>query len=112
LVSASLLLGAAWALWHAPLFVIAGYYGTGAPPAPVLFVVAILVHSVLYTWIYYHTERSVLVVIAFHFMINFVGMRSRGLGGMAPCGSRRARSSRGGRVLGGALPQRMRNRRP
>jgi uncharacterized protein len=77
-LAASLLLGIAWALWHAPLFFIAGYYGDGAPPEPVLFTVGILVHSVLYTWIYNHTRRSVLAAILFHFMINFVGMLVEG----------------------------------
>jgi uncharacterized protein len=58
-LGASLLLGVAWALWHAPLFFIAGYYAGGAPPEPVLFTVGILVHSVLYTWIYNHTHSAV-----------------------------------------------------
>jgi uncharacterized protein len=70
-LAASLLLGAAWALWHAPLFFITGYYADGAPPEPVHFTVAILVHSVLYTWIHNHTGRSVLAAILFHFSINF-----------------------------------------
>jgi uncharacterized protein len=78
-LSASLLLGAAWALWHTPLFFIAGYYADGTPPEPVLFTVAILVHSILYTWIYNHTGHSVLVAILFHFMINFVGMLVEGV---------------------------------
>jgi uncharacterized protein len=73
-LASSLLLGAAWALWHAPLFFIAGYYGTGGPPDVLLFVVAIIVHSVVYTWIYNNTNRSVLAAILFHFMINFTGM--------------------------------------
>jgi uncharacterized protein len=77
-LAASLLLGAAWALWHTPLFFIAGYYADGTPTGPVLFTVAILVHSILYTWIYNHTRRSVLVAILFHFMINFVGMLVEG----------------------------------
>jgi uncharacterized protein len=77
-LTASLLLGAVWALWHAPLFFIAGYYADGTPPEPVLFTLAILVHSVLYTWIYNHTGRSVLAAILFHFMINFVGMLVEG----------------------------------
>jgi uncharacterized protein len=77
-LTASLVLGAAWALWHAPLFFIAGYYSDASPPAPVLFGVAILVHSVLYTWIYNHTRRSVLVMILFHFMVNYVGMLVEG----------------------------------
>lgn len=73
-LSASLLLGAAWALWHAPLFFIAGYYGDGGAPEPFLFTTAILVNSVLYTVIHNHTSRSVLAAILFHFMVNFVGM--------------------------------------
>jgi uncharacterized protein len=76
--AASLVLGAAWALWHAPLFFIAGYYAAGSPAA-VLFTVAILVHSVLYTWIHNHTQRSVLAAILFHFMINLVGMLVEGV---------------------------------
>jgi uncharacterized protein len=47
-------------------------------PDPALFVAAILVHSVLYTRIYNHTGRSVLVAIPFHFAINFVGMLVEG----------------------------------
>jgi uncharacterized protein len=77
-LAASLLLGAAWALWHAPLLFIAGYYADGTLPEPVLFTVAILVNSVLYTWIYNHTRRSVLAAILLHFMINFVGMLVEG----------------------------------
>jgi uncharacterized protein len=77
-LTASLVLGAAWALWHAPLFFIAGYYGEQGAPGPVLFVTAILVNSVLYTWIYNHTARSILVAVVFHFMVNFVGMLVEG----------------------------------
>ena len=76
-VSASLLLGLAWALWHLPLFFMAGYYADGAPE-PVLFTAAILANSVLYTWIYNNTGRSVLAAILFHFGINFVGMLFEG----------------------------------
>jgi CubicO group peptidase (beta-lactamase class C family)/membrane protease YdiL (CAAX protease family) len=77
-LSASLLLGLAWALWHAPLFFIAGYFGDGGSPEPILFTTAILVNSVLYTVIHNHTGRSVLAAILFHFMINFVGMLVEG----------------------------------
>jgi uncharacterized protein len=73
----SLLLGAAWALWHLPLFLIPGYYREGVPPA-LLFTTAILVHSVLYTWLHNNTGRSVLVAILFHFMVNLVGMLVEG----------------------------------
>lgn len=77
-LTASLVLGAAWALWHAPLFFMAGYYGEGGAPGPISFFTAILVYSVLYTWIYNHTARSILVAVLFHFMINLVGMLVEG----------------------------------
>jgi hypothetical protein len=42
------------------------------------FAVAILAHSVLYTWIHIHAARSLLAAILFHFMINFTGMLVEG----------------------------------
>lgn len=69
---ASLVLGGAWAAWHVPLFFVPGYYGD-AVPDPVVFAVAILGNSVLFTWIHNNTRRSVLAAILFHFQINFVG---------------------------------------
>lgn len=75
---ASLVLGSVWALWHAPLFFVPGYFGAEGTPPPVLFTTAIIVHSVLFTWIYEHTARSVLVAVLFHFVINFVGMLLEG----------------------------------
>jgi uncharacterized protein len=74
-LTSSLLLGAAWAAWHAPLFFMAGYYADlGGPPEPVRFTVALLAASVLYTWIHNHTARSVLAAILFHWATNLTGM--------------------------------------
>jgi hypothetical protein len=42
------------------------------------FAVAILAHSVLYTWIHIQAARSLLAAILFHFMINFTGMLVEG----------------------------------
>ncbi|MFN3389849.1 MAG: lysostaphin resistance A-like protein [Allosphingosinicella sp.] len=72
--AASLLLGIAWAAWHVPLFFIQGYYAPfGGPPDPIPFFGAIVASSVLYTWIWRNTGRSLLAAILFHFMVNFTG---------------------------------------
>jgi membrane protease YdiL (CAAX protease family) len=72
----SLLLGAAWALWHLPLFLIEGTYqnslGLGSP-AFWSYVIIMIPQSILITWIYNHTQRSTLSAVLFHFMINFIG---------------------------------------
>ena len=73
-LGASVLVGLAWFAWHGPLFFIAGYYArAGGAPDPLQFGVAILLGSVLYTWIYNHTGRSVLAAILFHFAGNVSG---------------------------------------
>ena len=73
-LTASFLLGLAWATWHAPLFVMVGYFDAWEfAPDPVRFAFAILVVSVLYTWVYNNVGRSVLAVIIFHFVQNATG---------------------------------------
>lgn len=75
-LGASLFLGAAWALWHLPLFWITGTYqhelGVGTP----LFwqyIINIVAQAVLMTWIYNNTQESILSAILFHFVVNFCG---------------------------------------
>ena len=71
-VTASLLLGVAWAAWHAPLFVMPGYFSNlDFAPDPTLFTYQILAGSILYTWVYNNTRRSVLAAILYHFAGNF-----------------------------------------
>lgn len=73
-LGASVLVGLAWFAWHGPLFFMAGYYArAGGAPDPLQFGGALLLASILYTWIYNHTERSVLAVILFHFSGNVSG---------------------------------------
>lgn len=72
----SLIIGGTWALWHLPLFFIAGTYQHGlgvGTPAFWLFMVTKFPDSILMTWIYNNTRRSTLSAILFHFMTNFVG---------------------------------------
>lgn len=73
-LGASVLVGLAWFTWHGPLFFMAGYYArAGGAPDPLQFGTAILLGAVLYTWIYNHTDRSVLSAILFHFLGNVSG---------------------------------------
>ncbi|WP_137284847.1 CPBP family intramembrane glutamic endopeptidase [Halorussus salinisoli] len=66
--------GVAWAAWHAPLFVMAGYYANlDFTPNPAEFGFLIIVGSVVYTWVFDNTSRSVLAAVLYHFVGNFTG---------------------------------------
>lgn len=74
-LASSLILGMVWSLWHLPLFFMAGTaqhdqigFGTLGFWS---YMAGPVVISILFTWIYNHTQRSTLSAILFHFMINF-----------------------------------------
>jgi membrane protease YdiL (CAAX protease family) len=72
----SLLLGLFWALWHLPLFFVAGCYQNTLGVGTVgfwLFFAEVLAVSPLMTWIYNHTGRSILSAVLFHFACNMTG---------------------------------------
>jgi uncharacterized protein len=68
LPAASLALGAIWALWHLPLFLISGTDSTGQPF--LLFALAVIAVSVAMTWLYVRAEGSLLLVMLMHAAIN------------------------------------------
>jgi len=76
-LTASLILGAAWAVWHLPQFFIRGTYqhglGFGSRDFWMFVIAGTTISSILYTWIYNKTGRSTLSAILFHFMQNFTG---------------------------------------
>lgn len=73
-LTSSVVLGVAWAAWHAPLFLMVGYFSSwDFSPEPAWFAFNIVVGSVLYTWVYNNANRSVLAVILFHFVGNATG---------------------------------------
>lgn len=73
-LAASVVLGAVWGAWHLPLFLIDGYYTPfGGPPALAPFLWSILMNTVIMTWAYLKSDRSLLLMVVFHFMINFTG---------------------------------------
>jgi membrane protease YdiL (CAAX protease family) len=65
---ASLLLGAVWAAFHIPLFLLKGGHPAGHPP--LLFFAMILGLSFVFTWVFNGTGGSVLLVHLLHQSVN------------------------------------------
>jgi membrane protease YdiL (CAAX protease family) len=67
-LSASLILGAIWGLWHLPAFFISGLPQSHfSLPAFLLGTVAL---SVLMTWVFQNTRGSVLIAVLIHWLFN------------------------------------------
>jgi len=76
-VVASLIVGMVWAVWHLPLFLIEGtwqaeHLGFGTQLFW-LWMMTVVIESILYTWIFNNTQRSILSAILFHFVGNAFG---------------------------------------
>jgi uncharacterized protein len=70
---ASLILGMIWAAWHLPLFFIKGTPQQGMGFGTFLFwlwSLQVVSLSVLTTWVYNNTQRSILSAVFMHFMFN------------------------------------------
>ncbi|MFC5136530.1 MULTISPECIES: CPBP family intramembrane glutamic endopeptidase [Haloferacaceae] len=69
-LNASLLLGVVWAAWHLPLFFIRGsfhYEVVGFLTVGFwLFNIGVVALSVIFTWVYNHTARSIIGIILLH----------------------------------------------
>lgn len=73
---ASLVVAVFWALWHLPLYFIAGTFqqNMGAFTARYwLITLGLFPTSILMTWIFNATQRSTLTAVLFHFMGNWIG---------------------------------------
>lgn len=72
-LKASLVLGVIWTIWHLPLFFIAGtsQYQKGFGIAFWSWTLQLMVISVIMTWVYNHTNRSILGAVLLHLMANF-----------------------------------------
>ena len=72
-----MIVGTVWAVWHLPLFFIEGTWQAEAVGLGTqrfwLYILAIVVESILYTWIYNNTNGSTLAAILFHFVGNAFG---------------------------------------
>jgi len=75
-LGASIILGILWAGWHVPLFFIEGTFQYGLGFGSFRFWVFLLSNiplTVIITWIYNHTDRSILMAAIIHFSGNIVG---------------------------------------
>lgn len=75
-LSASLLLGTAWAAWHIPLFLIDGTFQNQLGFGSIrfwLFLASNVPLTVIITWVYNHTDRSILSAALVHFSGNIIG---------------------------------------
>jgi hypothetical protein len=66
-VTASVILGIAWAGWHLPLWLLADAFTV---PAFTLYIVGTIPLTILFTWVYNETRASVLLAMLFHCSIN------------------------------------------
>jgi len=70
-LTSSLILGIIWGLWHLPLHFIEG---TTQEVIPIYQnIVIITLSSIIYTWLYNNTNKSVLIVMLFHLSSNMGG---------------------------------------
>ena len=65
-LTASLILGFIWGVWHLPLFFISGSVQHDAAIPIWQYILQTIILAVLYTWLHNNTGRSVLVAFLFH----------------------------------------------
>jgi len=71
--TSSLILGVVWGFWHIPLwFIVGDSHSAEGLPMFFLFLLDILFLSVLFTWLYNNTGRSILPAVVLHTMHNFM----------------------------------------
>ncbi|NTU57199.1 MAG: CPBP family intramembrane metalloprotease [Anaerolineales bacterium] len=66
--TASLILGAIWGVWHLPSFFLSGMVQAGLS-LPFFLLNAVLL-SIFVTWVFQHTDGSVLITVLIHFTVN------------------------------------------
>ncbi|WP_411966942.1 CPBP family intramembrane glutamic endopeptidase [Haloferax sp. YSSS75] len=75
-LTAGVLLGVVWAIWHLPLFFVDGTYQAGLGVGTLefwSFMVGVVGLSGVFTWVFNNTSRSILAIIVLHGMVNFTG---------------------------------------
>ncbi len=70
LIKSSLIFALFWAIWHFPLSTIKGYYHSNLVESGWLysmnFIVSMIPFVIIMNWIYYKTNRNILLTIVFH----------------------------------------------
>lgn len=80
-LTASLVIGVCWFLWHLPLFFVEGSSQVGVPLY--YYGVAVLALSLVFTWLYNQTDGSVLLSMVLHASVNTGGILYMSGGGAA-----------------------------
>lgn len=83
-LTATLILGIVWAFWHLPAFFYKDtYVAMGLIAGLPLFLLSILAASLVFTWLYNSTCGSLLMVILFHALFDFLSVSRAGGGNVA-----------------------------
>jgi membrane protease YdiL (CAAX protease family) len=68
-LTASLILGLVWALWHTPIDLYSGYL-LGGPAAVLIRILTVIPLTILFTWFYLRSKGNLLVALFLHTSIN------------------------------------------
>lgn len=69
-LTAALIVGVGWALWHAPInYLAVQSFGTGVVPLLMVLAVAPIAETVIMTWIHNNAKASMLLMLLAHFAI-------------------------------------------
>lgn len=75
LFATSIMFAVFWALWHFPLAFIKGYYHSNVAESGLLysmnFIFSLIPYVVIMNWLYYKTNRNILIAIVFHITAGF-----------------------------------------
>ena len=75
LLVTSVIFGVVWGIWHMPLSFIKDYYQNVLVETGVIysvnFLVSIIPYLIIGNWLYYKTNRNMLLVVLFHFLAGF-----------------------------------------
>jgi uncharacterized protein len=69
-LSATLILGVLWGLWHLPLFLVKGIDGPFTLPGFGLFLLGVITFTIFLTWVFNNTGGSLLIAIVLHATFN------------------------------------------
>jgi len=76
--SATLILAMLWACWHLPAFFFRDTYIEMGLIAFPMFLVSILFATMVFTWLYNSTQGSLLIVVIFHAVFNWLSVSEAG----------------------------------
>ncbi len=83
-LTATFILGVVWAFWHLPAFFYKDTYrAMGLIGGLPMLLLSILAASIIFTWLYNSTRGSLLVVILFHTLFDFLSVSRAGGGNVA-----------------------------